>query len=688
MDERTEPTSAARAEEGDAPGVASEAPPSVVEASMVVFLETALSRNDPRADVAAADAIAKQLLSALDSAVDWDAALWRVGAALARSFSGRASNWSRIGELLALHFRLLFVADHPRAQRSTQQRTPTGETLSPVRFDLVRPFVRTAMLAASPVQRAEFYKSITSHEVWGAAAANLTDAGAAQNEMLEFLEAHRAMKIGLIPEAATALAVWAEQDPERAATLAMALARRDVEEVSAGAIQVIVETLTKDPARDAWRSEIVDALFATRNRMAWALVVALECFAAPPSATASERHERMMARVSRAPTALLPAALRALWRDARSAPTESLVTLGKLLELAEVSAASPNVPQDFLLAAADVATSALSGLRNRGESSAPVEGLLPTLLYLEPNRALHGLDMVLDGLLEERNASVKAFLAEWLGVHARAIVPTYVTLTDLLPLVAHRLGPDNELQWLIDVMIDGSPPGRQAAASLIGARNMALSDAALSFVSETNARILVHEMIGCGRLGVHIVNALLRLALRWPSLVGEIGDIVANEIAPNYPNACQDALALLNPPGLVPPPEVRTAQQEAVAKIDKVLKDLSEAHRARMLVPEVVRVAPAAAQWYLAQQREVDKAYRAGRRRSALASLIPTVPIGRGNKSLMAELPNATATGFQAHSFSMTLPAREVIDPLGERLRQFEHIQRADSLRKARASAP
>jgi len=672
----------------DRPDPSDPAAVDAVIASMRVFLGVSLTRTGLACDVATADALGLELLTALDSSADWDASIIHVGETLARAFGERPADWGRIGEKLELHFRAIFVADHPRAQRSIQQRKPDGQTLSPVRLELVGPFVRRVMLSGSREQRLEFYSVITSHAVWDAAAASLADAEATPDEIIQFLSVLGRPQFGFLGDAAAGLVAWTHRDPKRAVGLVNQLTSAELHERGAGALQVLVETLGEDPAREAWLNEVFERLFASRKRMAWNLVVALECFAAPPSTSVGQRHARMLARVLRAPGTLVPPAMHALRRDARTAPTESLSTLQQLLDLADLAASNDREPNDVLSVAADVASSALNGLRARGDDPSPVAAFLAALLPLGPGRTRHGLDFVLDGLLADRSEQVKSFFSEWLGMHSRAIAGGHSTLEELLPVLAHKLGPERETQWLCDVLVAGSPPARVAAATLLGSRKAGVPEAAFRDVSETDARILMHEMIDCGRMGVPLLGALVRLASLWPSLIPEIGPILTEELAPNYPEACKALLPSLTAHAGGSPPDVAAAWQSVASGIDTAVNELTEAHSIRLSIPEVVRIAPAAGVWRLAQQREMDKAYRVAQQRSVFASLVSVVPIGRGDQSLMAGFPNAAPTGFQDHSFTMVIPAGEVIDPLGEQLRRVTHLERAEQLRKERSSTP
>jgi hypothetical protein len=487
--------------------------------SLKAFLEAALVESDPASRIAGAEPAKSALLLVLDAAPDWDASLEQIGETLGRSFADRPSAWGRVGEHLELHFRLLFLADHPRAQRSTQRKTPDGQTLSPVRFELVRPFVRSVMVSATHEQRLEFYRGISTLDVWAAAAKGLADAAVMPAEVRLFLDALAATKFEPSGEIAEGLVAWTRRQPEGGMAFVEALVSTDFNDIQAQAIQIVVVTLTEDPVRESWRSQIVDQLFATRRRKAWNLVVALECFAAPLATSVTERHARMLSRVLRAPGTLMPAALRAIWGNAFDAPRESLATLQQLLELSELAISRPEEARELLSGASNVVATAVSALQTRKEDVRVVEPLLVPLLSLEPAGPRNGLDTVLAALMVDMRERTKRFLGDWLEVHADAIVSSHSTLADFLPLLAHGLGPNGEVEWLLGIMVASPPRARFAAASLLGASKGPIADTSLANMTELDARILLHEALGHRIMGVAIVDMLERLARRWKSLV-------------------------------------------------------------------------------------------------------------------------------------------------------------------------
>ena len=343
--------------------------------------------------------------------------------------------------------------------------------------------------------------------------------------------------------------------------------------------------------------------------------------------------------------------------------------------------------QEVLSLSAEAASQALLGLRDKSVDREPVVTFLGCLLALTPDHARQGfrLDMLLGELIADDERAVRAFLAKWFETHARSFITNHADLNEVLPLVAHKLGPEKEVRWWLDFLVAGSLDLRLVAQSFLSAHKT-LPDAAISALSQQDAEIVLHELVGSGALGPHIVSVLLRFASRFPSLLPEADKILCTEIAPNYPKVCEEAVQRVRA-GAQSQPESQPLEATA-SNLEAAVKRLFDAHALRARVPEIVRVAPAATAWALAEQRLVDTAYRRARGRSPLLSLVTTTPIGRGSSTVMPWGPHPVATALEGHSFSMVLPVREVIDPLGERLRRMAHLKHADELRKARGGTP
>ena len=492
----------------------------------------------------------------------------------------------------------------------------------------------------------------------------------------------------LLEDVAAGLGRWASSQTQSATLLVDELLREKALDVSAA--QVLIEVLAADPARATWRNDVVERLSGLKDIAANELAVLLECFAWPSGAAATERHAGMMRRVVRSPLRFIPAALRALCRDARTEPAAALRTLNELLDLAEGSGVMSHAGQEVLAWSAEVLARALAGLRDRKEDEAPLTEFLRHLVGLAPGSVRRGLglDVLLADLLTTCELAVRAFIASWLEAHHSAIVQNHETFADVLPLVAHKLGPDKEADWLLGFLVDGERPLREVAMTMLVAREGGIGDGTLSALPQGDAEIVLHELVGAAWLGERVVGTLLRIGRRFAALAPAIEEILASEIAPNYPSACVQAARQLRAEASNLALAERQALETTAARIETALRVLEQAHRLRLGVPEILRVAAATAAWSAAQQRAMDKAYRQARRRSLFSLIATTVPIGRGRESVMPWGPDPAPTPFQEHAFSMAFPAREAIDPLGERMRRLRHMQRAAELRKARRSQP
>ena len=644
------------------------------------FLEKAIAQPAPPRDVPAATALGESLVELFDAAPDWTAAEAAVASALAANLADRPGDWTAACELVNVHFRIVFVdPTHPRAQRSTAA-TAGGRQLSPVQLNLLPPLVHALLAGAAVPTRQSFYATIRELELWESTALALAQLDVSAEEMTTFLDAIQKAGAMLAGGLVTGLGSWAARDIDRAKGVAETWSKRPAASQGDGTLLVLAHAIAAAPSGTTWRDSIVERLLASMDEGLWGIAIRIQCFAWPSDASARERHAAMMSIIRRAPSRLARDGLVALWRDAYTCPIESLDTTHEIVTLA---AAPPPRDKDLIRGVVKVVVSALLGNRLR-DLDVPrhvlpaLERLFPTLLELEPPGDQRDLDLdsILNALMGLDRPRAFRFLAEWLERHAPAIVRRGVSLAELLPQVARTLGPDDETRYLIVLLNTASPALRASAAALLGRAMREIGEDAYAEVPSKMAPALAHELAAArGMLGVQTVGAVYRLARCHELALATVLEIVLDDLLPNYPARCEEALAIWD--GL----EAKPHFAQARGAIEQRLASMKAAYAARRAIPEIVQVRPAETAWFKAEQEIADRSFRETRKKSIWASLMSTFVVGRGKQIRMT--PHSTPNQFVEHSSSIELPQREAVDPLGEIMRRAAHGRAAESLRRA-----
>jgi hypothetical protein len=182
---------------------------------------------------------------------------------------------------------------------------------------------------------------------------------------------------------------------------------------------------------------------------------------------------------------------------------------------------------------------------------------------------------------------------------------------------------------------------------------------------------LIHVLASSGVLhGAVWVNVLIDLALTRPELLHEVAQVLAEDAMDQYPGVLRKALARW---------EGQQPWGDAAHKIAKSLSQHQEDWAKKASVPEL-SYSPTSEEWRLAQQSQLDEAYRDAQETTLVAQIATRVPIARGEGSSGIFGDPSQPTPFQHFETSMEYPALDVIDPVAAMLRRFSRRQHAEKL--------
>lgn len=668
----------------------------VLGAQIARFLERALTTPDRDQDVAESAYLCGALQTALDAEARWDAstgekakARWdqgleRVGRYLAGCFRETPERWAALARLIRVFVRAVWLEEHPLAQKHMQRRLPGAPVLHYVQLDVLKPFMRALLRAASGEERIALFGQIKDWEVWRALADALAPMAMSSDELVALFHTFDVFSRndGARGEIFEKLMAWAGEHPEVTKPVVDAWVRGEprVSKLDREAVRLLIEAVVEQHGDDAdtgaWRDQVIEALARRKDEGSWKLAALVACFAWPKATLTAKRHELLLQHVERFPEHLVKIGLWAMTRDAREHPAESIATTRKLLAMIP-AAADPEHP----LIVAQIADRALHGARDRGIGTTLVAPLLEPLLLVPPEHGSRGLglDSFLAMLLEEDATAARAFLARWLTQHASAFIGQVRSLEDYLPLLADRLGPAQEATWIVGFIVAPSAELRATAIFLLAARRAPpVSPEAFAPLDDQQARALAHLLAGGPILGRTWIPALIQLALAKPAVFDVVRSILLEDAALNYPASCRSAIkGIEEAKDRIDPP--RAALRQLGADLRTRLEELDAAYQQRHSIGEIISYRPASDAWHKVEQRRLEASFRDAQKQFLFMQFATKIPVARGSQSLLSP-EQSTPSEMKELSFSMELPIGELVDPLGARLSRAAHYARGEAL--------
>lgn len=655
---------------------------------VVAFLRDALEARVPERDIPRAEAIRRKMLEALpdgDDQAAWRA--WREAVAepIVEAFSGAAGRWDPIVDLVSIYFFSLRTASsHPLAHPTETITESDGITKKPIRLDLGS-FVLTGLFRAAPGSRQRFFEEMKS---W-----NVIRSLSPIVRCLE-LDPHEASALIRRVEALTRndlaaselikqLGTWISEHP--------ATGRRIVDGWLDGepwakgldipAIKILVETVTRAGAEQRkWRDRIIERLEQKNDESMWALCVWLACFAWPePKPSARERHDALIGQVLRLPNRLLDHGLQAIVRDAWGHPAEAIETAGRLIEIGKQ--AGPWDANSMQRRAMQVAGIAWRAVREVREHSLPVPDLRPlleALVSVPPSASRWDLDALLDELELVAPALVQEILALWMAAHERELHEQHLSFDEAFQAFSHRLGVEGVARYLLGFMVSPNAVTRRVAAGFLSRTRQVLAPKGfLERLSPSEVDGLAHELFGTGIDPSVSVPLLFHIADRRPDRIDAVQEILMEDIAEDYPDACRNAALKL--PASADGDAQRLAQLRC-----KILARLDEAdalYRMARHTAELSALRPGRHAWHEIQNRIFQESERDARQsgRYIFLALVPRVPFARG-EAIAPSSPGEEPARFESYSGAIELPRRELIDPFRFRYRRLWHRHQAEML--------
>jgi hypothetical protein len=359
--------------------------------------------------------------------------------------------------------------------------------------------------------------------------------------------------------------------------------------------------------------------------------------------------------------------MQAFVRDAYEHGTTAMTSAHEVLRVALVAGAPEAVRANLVAQAAELAAVACSRDSATTDVTA-IEPLLPYFLEVPLSHAArgYGLDSLLAQLLKSRHGLVRKFIEVWLSRQLKPIPAGSAPLQRFLPQVSHELGPVRETAWLVKLLCHPSASVRAVSAALLGADDHPFPLAAFNDVRADEATALAHELAGHAQLGIRCVEMMFSLARARPDALDVITSIICEDLSGRYPGVCREQLATWSLPEA-------TTLREICRRF--------AAHRAKVAIPEVTTITRMIVQWQHAEQRAMDRAYRAAYRGSFVSMIATNITICRGSST---SIMGGAATPLQEFSFGHEYSFVSHVDPIGASEQHFASLLRAERLRAGR----
>jgi len=194
-------------------------------------------------------------------------------------------------------------------------------------------------------------------------------------------------------------------------------------------------------------------------------------------------------------------------------------------------------------------------------------------------------------------------------------------------------------------------------------------------LSVAEAQAFVHEVVGrMAVTGALWIPTILDVAESRKDCGGTVGEIMLTEAVLDLPGICaKEASARAE----------STVLGELMREVSAQLATLQQAYERRLAVPEIRGVTGASRVWARQFGRMMRVAHEEAQARSPLLSLVPKVPVARGDSS--TSTPGGPQTRFATFSASFESPARSEIDRVQWELSRRLHLSKAASLLEAEA---
>lgn len=451
--------------------------------------------------------------------------------------------------------------------------------------------------------------------------------------------------------------------------------------LASSSIQLLVESVVKGEEGKvgvAWRDLVIERLVRTNDEDQWALAAILACFAWPePGPGVEVRHQALLDHVGRLPFVLMDVGLRAIVRDARQNPTQTIATARRLLS--SVPSRSWDLGQRRARAntLARLGWQALVGGRDRDRVLIALQSLLVPMLEEGPTSS--EFDMFIGELWKSDTTTAEWAATEWLYRHGKELSTTPVGLDELFPIFAASLSTECAGTWLLRCMVDRRSELRLAAAILISQeRFFSLPTSALEALSAHQAEGLVHELVGLGLPGNVYVPLLIRLAHVRSDVRALVQKVLIEDALMDYPAAVQKELAREDhgsEAGDVGERPMAALRESLSLWFDRRSEDRSR----QKAVPELWMSSPSRRPWLLLEGRMEQEAFHAERTSGRHPLLeLAYVPIVRGEGTRSTPLSSPTPFVEMSTEVEYSMLAR--IDRVAQMMRRHAHRIRAEVL--------
>jgi hypothetical protein len=594
-------------------------------------------------------------ISCLDATVDWLRSDPRL--------------WSRAAHFAAIHL-------DPRLVPATTEPFPSRL--------LLRELVR-----ANPHDAAAFIATIQDEQALYRLAPILSDLELDDAAAIALVTGCASLRPeGESPAAASELSAWAA----RSAVQAREIVARRLEAQDGHAlfhiwgIEPLVEGVVKAPEvpveeRIAWREATIAALLVSPNPRRQSLAAYLACVAWPdPKPSVRERHAAALDIAARSFAETIPAVLAAVIRDVWDHQEPTFDTLARVVQMLGNARLSDDVSVRTLRGVADIAARGLATLKSESVPDS-LTSLLPHLRLIPPTRSArdHTLDLLLDGIHKRDRSAVESFIFDYLRIHAARFFHTALSFDDAFPLLTQNVGMGVLGAWLVRWMVDPSDALRSTAAFWAGTiENVRPSGVALAALTSEQAHAFIHVALMAQAPGETVFALMNAVAEAREDVEDLVRSAFLDELSVDYPGLTRRWVEEIKARGHTAKPS-QTALAEELRVRSAARNRLRDA---REKAPELCAASPCYSAWLDVRQQIAAMQAKAAHEASFLAQLASTVHVARGEA--MSDSLSRKPTPFVSKEFSYEERVRVVLDPIGFRQGQMQHLASAQRLLAAR----
>jgi hypothetical protein len=438
-------------------------------------------------------------------------------------------------------------------------------------------------------------------------------------------------------------------------------------------IQILLDGVLANPPTDwrIWRDQIVQSLEDSPDEERWQLAVSMTASSWPaPPPPVAERIQAILQRVRRLPARLARAGMvgvRALGFDH---PNEALTAMHELYAMVRpISTVEPAPLEAYLIEASFIA---VSNAERKGITLLNPGVVLEDLLTIPPRFINYKFDSILETLYKINGPMTKRFLERWLATYASEIVHSEFSIAEALRQTCTAVGSIRR-QWLVDWLIRDDALSR-ASSACIGREHLRFDTGAWTHLGAVELRSFAHRIVGEFAMDAKPwVPVLFDIAAERPDALAEVTTILCTDAVLDFPGICRAEVETRK--NVSPKTE---GFHELLDSINKRLKELQAAHERKINIPEVLAIQGASKQWGRQFGRMLRVASERAQSRSPLFSMVPKVPIARGESS--SSSPGGPQTRFASFSSSFESPARSEFDPVGWEVARQMHLAVASKI--------